>query len=425
MRIFTTFLLSSAVVIAAAGWGHAQGVQAGSSVSGEDLFESSEYPVRERPRPDYDPLGAQLGAWILYPSITGTLEYDSNVKNAHSNEKSSMVALLQPRLSAQSDFGRHALNFELGADYRSVLDDQDSSTLSGFLNSQARVDVLGDLSVTIGTQLQSNQEDPGDTNAPGQAKEGVRHTLYGLDLGVTKGFNRVTLTASGSLRHYDYYDVDAIGGGKLDQDGRDGTTYSALGKIAYLLTPEYSAFVSVEGNWRDWSSKAATNRDSQGLEVLGGVEFALSRILLGSASVGYLSQDYSEKTLKDINSYSYALDLTWMPSPVATVKVGGRRSIGESTTAGSSGKISSLLTASVDYEVRRNLIITPDVSFTLEEYKGTSREDKITAAGIKADYLINRTFKVGAEYRYSQRESDAANSDYQKHVVGIYAKAEY
>ena len=235
----------------------------------------------------------------------------------------------------------------------------------------------------------------------------------------------MTLSSTASATHYDYHDVDAIGGGKLDQDTRDGTEYAAIGKLAYLLTPEYTAFLSVEGNWRDWASTGTANRDSQGVEVLGGVEFALTRLLLGSVGVGYMHQDYDNRSLKDIDTFSYSADVTWMPTPMATVKLGGRRQIEESTQAGSSGMISSSLTTSTDIEVRRNLIVTPNASYTFEEYKGTNREDKTAEIGIRADYYINRNFKLGAKYAYENLNSNVTGNDYDKHIVGIYAKAEY
>lgn len=399
--------------------------QAQDSVTGEDLFDAAEFPVRERPRPDYDPMGMRAGSWILYPALTAETQYDSNIFETQNNEKSSAVFLLAPNLAMQSDFGRHALNINLGAIHRMVAEDEDANTTSGFAHADARVDILGNLAMTASAKIESNQDNLGNDNTPSAAKEGVRHMLYSGSLGLSKSFNRVTVDTSASVTHYDYMDVDSKNGGKVDQDMRDGSQYSAIAKLSYLLSPDYSAFVSVEGNMKDWSYTGTANRDSKGVEVLGGVDFTLNRLLLGSASVGYLHQDYDNAAFKSNNTWSYALGLTWMPSTVATVNINGRRTIEEATQTGVSGKYSTSISASVDFEARRNLLVTPSMSFTQKDYIGSTQEEKTYTAGMKIDYLVNRNVKLGAKYDFTNKDSNVANQSYQKHVVGIYAKAEY
>jgi hypothetical protein len=420
MRSFRKFLLATATLALLPAMSQAQ-----ESVTGQDLFDSAEFPVRERPRPDYDPMGMRVGSWLLFPSLTTEMLYDSNIFDTQNNEKSSAVLLFTPNLAMQSDFGRHALNINLGASHRRVTRDSNANTTSAFAHADARFDVRGDLSLTAGAKVETNQEALGNDNTPAAAKRGVRHMLYSGSVGVNKAFNRMALSATASATHYDYFDVDSNAGGKVDQDTRDGSQYSALAKLSYLLSPEYSAFVSVEGNIRDWSYTGAANRDSKGIEVLAGVDFSLTRLLLGSASIGYLRQDYDNAAFKTNNTWSYALDLTWMPTPLATVNVGGRRTIEEATQAGVSGKIGTSLSASVDIEARRNVLVTPSLSFTHKDYIGSNQVDKTYGAGLKVDYLLNRYFKLGAKYDFSKKESNVANQGYKKHVVGVYAKAEY
>ncbi|GHB49708.1 capsular polysaccharide biosynthesis protein [Pseudovibrio japonicus] len=394
------------------------------SVSAQELVDNGtgvteEYRVRYRSRPEYDAQGIRRGSWLYLPSVTSELEFDSNVNKAEKGGKDSFVALLKPELSILSDFSRHSLNFNFSGRERFVFDDEDASTFTGHALVDGQVDVLRDLALTFGAGFDANQDELGDSTTPSSAKEGVRSNVYKANAGISKAFNRVNVYATGSVENYDYFSVETVNGGSLSQSFRDGTRYNVLSKVSYAYSPGLFAFVSAELNKRDWNGSGAANRDSDGYELLTGLEFDMRGTLHGSVSLGYLEQNYDLASFDDISSFSYGMDLEWTPTSLLTVNLNGRQLVEESSTAGSSGILTSNVGLSADYEFRRNWLVTPSVGYLREEFKGTDRVDDTIKAGLRTDYMVNRNLALQASYGYENRDSNEVGSSYDRHIGGV------
>ena len=110
---------------------------------------------------------------------------------------------------------------------------------------------------------------------------------------------------------------------------------------------------------------------------------------------------------------------------MATVTIGGRRTVDETALALSPGRIDSTGYVRIDYELRRNFIVSPSFNVVYEDYTGIARDDWVVEPSLRLDYLINRHFSVGARYIYTNRDSNVNLNDFERHIVGINAKAEF
>ena len=229
------------------------------------------------------------------------------------------------------------------------------------------------------------------------------------------------LGIGGQINDLDYHDVLAINGTNIDQDFRDGTIYRANGRVSYDFSPGYAAFVFGEFNERQFRD----NRDSDGWRMLGGVEFGITPLITGEIGAGYLQQDFDDAVFSDVSAFIYAFGLQWMPTPLMTVNAKGERLLAESSLTTSSSRLDSIFELSVDYEVLRNLIISPGLSYRFQDFQNSGREDHVFEASVKADYLVNRHFHVGLEYGFADRASNVSTAEFTKHVVGMYVRTQY
>jgi hypothetical protein len=150
--------------------------------------------------------------------------------------------------------------------------------------------------------------------------------------------------------------------------------------------------------------------------------FEQAGITVVSGMMGTKGEDYS--TLETINGATAGVDLTWNVTKLTTLKFGVERSIEETTEDGASGVFRTDFDASVDHELLRNLILSAEAGYSLQEYEGTDRDDNVVAFGLLGKYLLSRNFYISLGYEFSRRESDEAGSDYDRNVVMLRLQAQ-
>ncbi len=387
--------------------------------------ESTVQSVRDRSKLDYDAIGIRAGSFLLYPSLISKLVFDSNVFAQAAGEVSDWAAITTPRVVAESNWSRHSLLFELLArDVRYF--DQTSQNYTD-VNGRivGRLDARRDLTIQGSLKLGRVHAPLGSGDAPGLAAEPVSDTVFDSELAIHKTFNRVKVTLKGGYESHNYEDVAAIGGGTLDQDFRDADAYEAGGRVAVAFSPDTSIFGDITYIRTEYANPSATLSDSNTIRALAGLEFAPSALVRGEVGVGYTWRGYDGAGIGDEMGFAYLADVIWNPTPLITVTIGGEGHIEDTTVAGSPGRLSSSGHIIVDYELLRNLIVSPQVRIDQIKYYGIARDDLLIAPGIRLDYMLNRHLHVGGEYFFMSRDSSVDTFDYERHLLGIYAKAQF
>ena len=392
----------------------------------QSLGEETVHSVRERPKLDYDALGIRAGSFLLYPSLTSKLLFDSNVFAQPAGEISDWAAVTTPRLVGESNWSRHALMFELQAHDVRYFDRTSQNHTNVHGRVAGRLDVQRDLAIQGSLRLTREHMPLGSGDAPASAAEPVPDTVFDSELAISKTFNRVKVTLKGGYQSHDYEDVPAIGGGPaLDQDFRDADAYEAGGRVAVAISPDTNVFGDVSYTRTEYDNPSATLSDSDSFRALAGFEFAPSALVRGQIGVGYAWRGFDGAGIADEEGFAYLADIIWNPTPLITVTIGGEGRIEDTTIATASGRISSSGHVIVDYELLRNLIVSPQISILQQDYTGISRDDLLITPGIRVDYMANRYLHVGGEYFFASRDSSVDLFDYDRHLLGLYAKAQF
>jgi hypothetical protein len=382
-------------------------------------------PVRERDRPGYDPAGIRLGSFLFYQSLTAAPFYDSNVFAAPRNEVGDSGILLAPHVWATSQFSRHAVEIDLGAELRRHRRERSEDRIDAFARVNGRLDIQQDLVALLILKAEAGHEDRGSVDSPARAAEPVPVRNLAASGTLNKTFNRFGLSLGAGAQWTDYEDVRRIGGGIVDQDFRDHLVYSIGGRATYAWLTGNRLFVDIRGNWRDYAGSGPVAFGSHGVNAVAGLEFALTTLLHGELGLGYLHQSYDSPLLPDVQGPSYLASLVWNATPLLTVTATGERQVRDSFVAGAAARIESTFQLVLDYELLRNLIISPQLRLTHEDYPAIARTDSVVEPGLKIDYLVNRYLALGGQYTFTTRESDISGAGFVRHQASIHATAQF
>lgn len=393
------------------------GVSAGASAQELSRTGSGNMPtVRDR----FEGLGLRAGQFWVLPDVETGYFYDSNVFGESAGEDADSGVYVSPSVSLRSDFGRHQVNLKAGLDHYEYLD----------FSSQSRTDFDGELDVlfevssdtvlTGGLKGGKFNQEPGDLEYPTTGLPTSPGEYYTFDswASIKHTFNRLAVSVGAAFDFFDYDDVDGV-----DQDFRDGDTITTGGRVSYLVSPGYRLFGDFRYNWRDYDG--ATIVDSEGWRALAGVEFEVTRLISGEFGVGYNEQTFDVAGSPTTSSFSYHGALTWNPTPLMTVKLVADRTI-EDSTFNQVGRVQDSAKLVVDYEVLRELVFSPSVGFAFNDYENSPLDDLRIEAGAELEYRVNRLLSVGSRYKYSYSDVTGPGfSDWDRHLVGVYAKARF
>lgn len=383
--------------------------------------------VADRARPDYDAMGVRTGSFLFFPSLTVGESYNDNIYAAENNTESDFVTDVSTQLSLVSTWSRHELILNATAAAAFYAENDDENTVDWGVGATGRVDIVRDSSIDLAVSYDHLTEDRGSANAIGVQEDPTEYDLlYGL-VAINHKFNRVTLRASGSYSDYDYENGTLIGGGLSFQDDRDRTEMVGTVQVGYDVSPDTNVFLRGSINERDYDldvPAATVDRDSDGYEVVAGVEFGITSLASGEIYAGYQAQDYSDAALDSISGLAFGIDVEWYATPLTTVRALASSSVQETINASASGYLSNSYGLGVDHELTRNIIASADVSYTTDDYEGITRKEDTLTLDLGVDYLINRNFRAEFGYTYTSRESDTAGRGYDNNVVGISLKAQ-
>jgi hypothetical protein len=384
-------------------------------------------PVADRARPDYDAIGMRLGSFIFLPKIDVSETYNDNIFSTQKDKDHDLITRVQPEIALESDWNNHALNFSAGSDVGRYQRSDSENYEDYNVSLSGQIDVRRDTNITAGISYATSHEDRGSPDDSGGISPTETSDLNSR-LGVSNKWNRVTLDVGLAAVVKDYDDVGLSGGTISNNDDRDRKKYTLSTRLGYEIVPAYEGFVTASYNKINYDSgldDAGVNRDSDGYAVTAGTRIDLSGSVTGDVSIGYLRQDYDDATLENITGPTVGAALTWNVTNLTTLKGSVDRTISQTTQAGASGSLTTKIGGSVDHELRRNVLLGGNLSGSTQKYRGNGREDDLYVAGAYARYLLNRSFNVSANYDFSRKNSNAANSSYSQNVFLIRLTAQY
>jgi hypothetical protein len=375
--------------------------------------------VRERPRPEVDALGVHVGGFYAFPSLRTSEIYDDNIFATPSHTDGDFITELAPELTLQSNWNNHALNFDAGAAAGFYATHSEQDYVDYHFGTDGRLDVTRDHQLTAAFSYRHQHEDRSSPDET-QGKFPTEYDLYRTDIGSQNQYGRFSVNFDGQLNRYKYFNVEAEGGGTINNNDRDRFATVGSVTVSYEIVPDYEAYVRTSYNRQDYDDNVDNegfNRNSQGFETVVGLGIDLGGVTRADVFAGYLAQFYESSDFDTVSGPSFGASLTWNVTGITTVTASLTRTLEETTTVGAAGYFATDAIVNIDHELLRNLILNAFGGYGNNDYEGISRNDNVWIAGAGVEYLMNRYMSLDAKYRYDTRDSSDSEEDYARNLI--------
>lgn len=382
-------------------------------------------PVSTRRWPGYEPVGVRYHAWMFHPSLSVGGFYDSNVFASNTDKKSDVAAVVRPSLRVDSLWDRHQLSIDAYAtavrySHYAGLDETDASA-----RVRGRIDISRDSAVLYNMRVAYLHEAVGSLSSPLGAVEPTPYGYTHANVTYWQRFNRLSISFGARHETYDYGSTVAQNGSTINQDSRDGSILAGHGRIDYAVSSNLGAFAAFEADARNLKGSSAGSLSSHGSRMLAGVNFSLTHLIGGEIGAGYTSRRFEDPTIGTVAGPSFRALLTWSPTRSIDVKLKAEEITTEAVETVVSAVRARAVVLGVDYEFRRNVVLSAFGSYENDKFVGQDRSDNVYAATMNVQYLLNRFNSVGLRYKYVNRDSNVSSAVYDKHEIGLDVTARF
>jgi hypothetical protein len=385
------------------------------STAAVPLSPAQRLRLRRLPEEDpFDPVGIRAGSFILRPAIEAMAGYDTNPERV-TGGRGSRLAIISPELVVRSDWERHALDADIRGSYSTYEDVPFADRPNLDAKVDGRIDVHRDTRVDLQGRLLVSTDNPGSPNLQADLAKLPIFTTVGTSAGIAHRFNRLEIALKGSFDRTDYQESQLTDGTSAGNEDRNFNQYGAQLRGSYELLPGVKPFAEVGVDTRRHDlevDRSGTMRDSTGITPKVGTTYEISPKLTGEISVGYLLRTYKDPTLPDLRGLISDTSLLWTASALTSIKLTARSTAEESVVAGVSGTLKRDAGVEVEHRFRRYLIGTFRLGYGLDDYVGSTREDRRFAASAALTYKLTRTLHIKGELRHEMLRSNSAGADY-------------
>lgn len=361
--------------------------------------------VADRTREYVQPIGVRAGNFLLFPSAETRVIYDDNIFAAPSNKIADIRTEVLPSVEIKSFLPRHVLNFAFDGRLVSFAEnsDQNFADARAQFDGALHIDHAHTFAVSAMTELAHEERNEFSATRLAAEPVPVHHTK--LSAGLTRDVGRLYGTLSATAERFDYYDVDSIDGGILDEDTRDTDILSTQLRAGYRISPGFEAIGKLKLLRLINGDGGPSDLSANGYEALAGLAFQTSPLLRWRILGGYGIRDYDDVARKTAGTTLLEAQVEWLPTERMTVYGSVSRDINDFSGDGFNGWVETSLKGRVEYEIYNNLVLKLGASFAQADFEGVDRQDKIYSGEIGLEYFMNKNWLFTFSYEHQERLS--------------------
>jgi hypothetical protein len=198
---------------------------------------------------------------------------------------------------------------------------------------------------------------------------------------------------------------------------RDTADFGAA--FYWRLQPRTYLLMEARGTQVDYTLSSST-QDSDETRLYVGATWEATAITSGTVKVGQLQKKFDAGQPK-FSGTSWEALVNWAPFTYSTFAFYTTRTPTESTGLGDF-ILSDAIGAYWKHDWNSRFSTEANLRYQSDNYKGFDRNDDITTLGLKANYRFRRWLTLGAEYTYTNRDSNLPASEYDRNVWLLYGK---
>jgi hypothetical protein len=353
------------------------------------------------------PDGYIVGDFIAHGSVDGDIEYDDNIFRSNSYQGNTppvadFIARIRPRVTLQSDWSDHSLDFYLQGELGQYLNNPSQNYFNFALGTHGRYDLDDDKQLT-GLLEYTRAILP--RGSPGVGVNGSQSIASVMRAEV----HYVYTGEPFYLRIGPHYEYRAFEG---TAPSSNYNYLNLVARVGYRVSEDFSVFVDPSVQFVSYpggTDFTGYNPNSQGYDFKLGVTYDVSTEIGLEAAVGYYRRWYQSSALPPDGGLSAKLAFYWNPTENWSLEVVGQRSLSEyriytgSTPSGNA--IGTDIAARVGWLANDNFLIDAGFAYAVYTFPDVSRTDNYYGFDIGARYFFNENFFIGPRYFYTTRTS--------------------
>jgi len=362
--------------------------------------------------------------FFMTPALDVDLEYDDNIFQTETNEKSSVVTRVAPAVEWEVRQERTRAALSYAGNYSFFADSSDDNVANhvvqadfGATGARSSLDLYG--AFARGSDARGTGPSDGLGNAltlqifdePTEFDE----WSWGAAAAVKPG-GRLGVNVG-----YDFLDKEYQNFRQFTRArDRSRGTYS-LG-FDYVLTGKTSAILNLSRSEIDYdfTPAGAATLDSKQDRITAGLRWEATARTTGSVEFGWHEKDFDAPTRDKIDGFAWAASIDWAPRTysVFTLKTGN--SFTEADNVGSAKETSTAGVAWKHGWSDRLSTIT-GLEYVREDYKDFARKDDFYRFRLEFDYDFRRWMTLAAGVNISSRDSNQSRADFDRNIVFLRA----
>jgi hypothetical protein len=362
--------------------------------------------------------------WLVSANAGFGGKYDTNVNSTAINPQAVWGAEFLPTILAEHNTGIQRTQLYLNGDityYPSIGRTNLDGTRAGVIHVW---EIQRDLIFRIQGQAAEVQAGSSFNNfltSGIYATTPVRYTQLFGSSSIQKEFGMFFTAIGGSVTGTKYQNATDNLGNVINEQFQNGEVYTANYRLGFHISPIVYTYVEPSMNWTRYE---ASNLDSHGYRVVGGIGSGLISLFSGEIYAGYLEQKFDDPTVGTITSPVVGGKLSWFPTRFLTFVVTGDQTFGTTDanalafTPGSPTKLTTVkLTGNWDFSYL--FALTAGVSDQQVNYLNLPRKDQFLSYNAGIIWKIRPGFGLQFGYVHQHLSSDVPGNSYSRDLFAV------
>ena len=362
-----------------------------------------------------EPASIDAGPLQVIPQINMQVGHDDNIYSTETSEIDSVITVLNPSVQVVLEKGLNVYSLNYAVKQGLYEHDSADNYTDHDLTAQAYLDFdIRNRLELLARYLKSHEDRGTGLNQGAAATSNDEPVEYHVNtLSAKYGFGgleakgRIEVAAQVDDREYDNF--------RSQTEGKDRKNVSTSATFYYRVMPKTSLLFEVSREDIDYDLSTIT-LDSTETEYLVGATWDATAKTTGIVKIGYAEKDFDSASREDDDGISWELAMEWAPKTYSVVTFVTSKE--EEETDGTGNYIDTTSwSLSWQHDWSDVLISRASYGQSDADYVTSTRKDENTNYGVGVTYKMRRWLDFGLDYSYSDRDSNVADTDYDKNAI--------
>lgn len=349
--------------------------------------------------------------FLFHPQITASVSYDSNVYNVDTGKTSDGFTSLMPAFVLKSDFSRHGLELNGGAEFRRYFDTSGENSEQYYANALAKLELGYGINVEPYVGYSEGIEIRGTAGDLFQTDRPIEFRDRKVGIKVSRTGHKLELALAGDLLNRRYSDAQS-GSTIIDLSTRDVEIRNANARAELGLDSRIKAFVEIGGNEVDYRIASEPSPNSSGYYALGGVALELTSLVDLEVGAGYIRQNFDDPSVSPAKGLNYRLAAKWTPTPQWRFTASADRTVDASISLDTPAIIASNFKLTAERVFGDRLLVVAEAGYAEDDFRASPRKDKRFVVNSSAHYRLTDNVGIIATVGYRDQSGGLFGRDY-------------